>query len=182
MSYHIFAGRFQPFHNGHLEIVEKAISNLSNDDFLVIGIVTAFKGLAVIDNSFADNAIEHHLVERNPWFPLVPLKAVTHLSKVLNKSNQIIITVLPSPDSSWQEISNWFPKNRKWIIPEADEDFDEKKADFYRRQGETVIRYKECSNVSGRELRDYFFKGDYENFKKYIPAQIADIYWTGEKK
>ena len=74
------------------------------------------------------------------------------------------------------------PMNRKWIIPDAGELFDDIKANFYRSQGENVIRYSEDTGISGHTLRELYKKGGYDNFKKFVPPQIVDIYWNGERR
>ena len=180
MAHHIFAGRFQPFHLGHMEIVEQSLHHLDVDDILVIGVITSMNGI-IVDDNFAKSASEHHLPERNPWLPIVPLRAINCLCSA-NHSKQILTTILPCPDTSWTEITKWFPMNRKWIVPYTEETFDDIKADFYRRHGESVIRYSDNTRISGRELREFYKKGEYDNFKKFIPAQIVDIYWNGEKR
>jgi len=178
MSYHIFAGRFQPFHVGHLDVLEKGIADLGDDDVLVVAVVTAFKGV-IIDTSFAKTAAEHHAPDRNPWGPLVSLRAVSQLARKMGASEQIITTILPAPDTCWLEITKWFPSDRKWIIPDSKEQFDDVKAEFFQKCGESVLRYKDSSSVSGRELRGYYLNSDYENFKMHIPEMIVDIYWNG---
>jgi len=183
MKYHIFAGRFQPFHLGHLEIVKQSVSNLGENDVLVLAVVTSIdSGNPVIDNEFAKNAAEHHLPERNPWLPIVPLKAVTNLVSNMQQSGRILTMLLPAPDKSWVGIKKWFPEDRVWIIPDAGEEFDTQKAMFYKNQGEKIIRYSESTGISGREIREFYKDSDYDNFKKFIPSQIVDIYWKGERR
>ena len=183
MSYHIFAGRFQPFHLGHLEVVTLSIFNLGKNDVLVLAVVTSFdNAVHIIDSEFASNALEHSLPERNPWNPIVPLKAVTNLASNMEETGKILTMLLPRPDTSWIGIKKWFPEDRAWIVPEAGEDFDGQKVQFFKKQGEEIIRYSESTGISGRELREFYKNNDYDNFKKYVPSQIVDIYWTGEKR
>ncbi|MCL2258070.1 MAG: adenylyltransferase/cytidyltransferase family protein [Candidatus Bathyarchaeota archaeon] len=106
MSYHIFAGRFQPFHIGHMKIVEQAVQHLGSEDILLIAVITSVNGI-IIDDNFAKSAMEHHLPERNPWFPIVPLKAITSLCNT-NYSKQILTTILPCTDTFWTETKKWF--------------------------------------------------------------------------
>jgi len=164
-----------------MEIFNKSIRGLGKNDSLIIGIITSIKG-EIVDDDFAKKAIEHHEVERNPWLPFVPLKALTTLINTYEKHDNIILTILPCPDTSWDEIKKWFPYDRKWIIPSAGEAFDEDKVKFYTSQGEAIIRYTENSNISGRELRNYLYSSDYDNFSKHIPKTIVDIYWKGERR
>ena len=181
MSYYIFAGRFQPFHLGHLDVLKQSVLNLEKDDVLVVAVVTKIKGHA-IDDKFAKSAAEHHFPDRNPWLPIVALKAISKLVKEMYPLNEILTTVLPSPDTSWTEIKKWYPADRIWIIPDAGEEFDNKKVEFYQKCGERVVRYSDNTGISGKDLRDYYQLGDYESFKKHMPANITDVYWEGENR
>lgn len=112
--------------------------------------------LPVIDEAFSEKAAEHRLPERNPWGPIVALAAISEVSKQYANCCKIITTLMPYPNLAWPVIKNWFPLNRVWIIPDAGEDFDDEKAIFYKKQGENVVRIGDDSEISGRELREYY--------------------------
>ena len=165
MHYYIFKGRFQPFHYGHLQIVEKSIALLKNNDVLVLAAMCSFDcSLEIVDETFSKKAAEHRLPERNPWGSLIALEAISEISKQYSNCCKIITTLMPYPNLAWPIVKNWFPLNRVWIIPEAGERFDEDKAIFYKKQGERVIRITDDSKISGRELREYYNNKDMKQF------------------
>lgn len=177
MNYCIFKGRFQPFHNGHLQIVERAISMLDKNDILVLAAMCPFDyPVEVVDKEFSERAEEHRLPERNPWGSTVALEAISEVSKQYANRHKIITTLMPYPNLAWPVVKNWFPKNRIWIIPDSGEEFDNIKADFYVRQGEYVIRILDDTGISGKELREYFQIKATEKFLKGIPDFLHKIY------
>ena len=183
MNYYIFKGRFQPFHYGHLQVVEKTLEMLSSDDIFIIATMCSFDvEIEPIDKHFAEMAAEHRQPERNPWGSVKALEAITEVSKYFigRNNTSILATFLPYPNLAWPIIKNWFPPNRIWIIHDAGEEFDDAKAQFYSNQGEKVIRIKDDSEISGRELRTYYYSHDRRNFCKGVPDFLHDIYWNNE--
>ena len=176
MSLYIFPGRFQPFHQGHMQVFEKACNLLKNDDILVLAVVSPFMADYVADEGFAQLASEHHLSERNPWNVCVPMMAISQVAKSSSYYNQIITTLIPRPELGWRVIEKWFPGERTWIVPLANESFDEHKTVFFGKLNDAVIRLEDNSGVSGRELRELYAKGHYDEFMSYIPDCIGDTF------
>ena len=182
MCVYIFSGRFQPFHNGHMQVFNQLCDQLSPTDTIVLGVVSPYKSSDIIDKDFLKASEEHHLPDRNPWDVLVPLAAITKVARSSAYSAQIITTLLPRPEYGWNIIKEWFPQKRIWVIPQANEDFDEKKKDFFESLGDKVLRIKDSTNVSGRELREYYKRGEYENFLSHVPEGLANIYFKEDIK
>lgn len=181
MKYYIFKGRFQPFHNGHLQVVNKVLDMLKQGDMLVIAAMCRFDyPIDIIDKDFSEEAFEHTLPERNPWGSVVALEAISEVSKVLSGKHKIITTLMPYPNLAWNIIKMWFPANRVWVIPDAGESFDDAKEKFYESQGEKVIRIVDDSNISGRELRDYYYAKNSHDFFTGVPEFLHSIYWKSK--
>lgn len=178
MINYIFAGRFQPFHNGHLEVVKSVLSKLTEEDNFVIAIVSPFDASHVVDDNFHHTAIEHHLPERNPWSVSERTRALANLVVDLSNEFSIIpsVTAIPRPDYGWQIIEKWFPETRVWVIPNAGEEFDESKAIFFHERGDEVWRVDDHSQVSGYELRKAIKALDFEYARAYIPVCMQAIY------
>ena len=176
MCTYIFAGRFQPFHNGHMQVLQQACELLTPTDTLVLAVVSPFKSDNVVDEDFLESALEHHQPDRNPWDVSLPLKAITQIAQSCHCANQIITTLIPRPEYGWHAITEWFPKNRIWIIPSADEMFDEKKSEFFIKMGDSVKRYKDTTGISGRKLRNWYNEGNHKSFIEYIPEYVGNIY------
>ncbi len=177
MCVYIFAGRFQPFHNGHMQVFQQLCEKLTPLDTLVLGVISPFESEDIKDEDFLEASKEHHLPERNPWDVLIPLSAVSQIARTSHYARQIVPTLLPRPEYGWKTLMSWFPRKRVWIIPSAGEDFDNKKSDFFINNGDRVIRLPDTTGVSGRELRELYQKGQYEEFAANIPDGLADIYF-----
>jgi len=176
MCTYIYAGRFQPFHNGHLQVLQQACKILMPTDTLVLAVVSPFESNNVVDENFLKSSLEHHLPARNPWNVSVPLRAITQIAQSCDCRGQIITTLIPRPEYGWHTITEWFPQKRVWVIPSADETFDEKKSDFFKKMGDSVIRFKDDTGISGRELRNWYSNGNHKSFTEYIPECVGNIY------
>lgn len=177
MCVYIFSGRFQPFHNGHMQVFRQLCGKLTQNDILVLGVIAPFESDDVKDVNFLEASKEHQLPERNPWDVLVPLSAVAQIARSSHYSGQIVTTLLPRPEYGWKLISTWFPNKRIWVIPSAGEEFDEKKSEFFTKMGDQVVRFKDTTGISGRELREFYKEGEYEKFVSCVPSGLADIYF-----
>ena len=181
MRWIIFAGRFQPFHLGHFEVVERTINSLCTPaTILTLAAVTqeTFES-STGDVAFTHVADEHHLPERNPWSlstRLWALGGVTNYFRERHPELQINTTLLPRPDYGLRVIRSWFPGERSWIVPEAGEMFDEAKVKFFVDSGEKVVRVPDTSNVSGRILRESWKIGDVEEMRRQLPECVHRAY------
>ena len=96
MNYYIFKGRFQPFHNGHLEVVERSIQLMKPEDVLIIAALTKpFAVSEITDMEFGKKVSEHFLPERNLWGPLVALEAISKIAEKYNEYSRIFMTLKP---------------------------------------------------------------------------------------
>lgn len=176
----IFAGRFQPFHCGHMSVIQQALATLDPNDVLILAAVAQI-GLdfPAVDPIFAQSAKEHHLPERNPWPLVVRLSALMEVAKVLKESSperDIVVTAIPRPDYGWKQIQAWFLGPRVWLIPIAQEAFDDDKAAFFESMGDQVLRHTDESGVSGRELRDMWSNCKINKMKQYMPECVHNSY------
>ena len=181
MCTYIFAGRFQPFHNGHKQVFNKICRRLSSTDILVLAVVSPFESNDVWDELFLEASKEHHFADRNPWDVTVSLTAVSRIARSSHRADQIITTLLPRPEYGWQVIKSWFPQKRIWIIPDAGENFDNQKSEYFKKLGDEVIRIPDKTGVSGWELRDLYKKGQYNKFNDMVPDGIAEIYFKDKR-
>jgi len=180
MRWVIFAGRFQPFHVGHFEVVRQSLENSVPGDVLILAAISSDPASKLaVDESFALVAAEHHLPERNPWpvpIRLLALSAIaTHFQETFHNI-PIAVSAIPRPDYGWETVRAWFPGSRIWVIPNADEAFDEAKAEFFKSKGEQVIRFADHSKVSGKELRELWHTGNHEQLKPYLPHCVHKAY------
>lgn len=176
VKYYIFSGRFQPFHNGHMQILKNLLRIVKKDDVIVLAISTQAFSVTKKSSEFTNITNEHYQEERNPWNYLVVLEAVNTIIQHLNLNNRILSTLIPRPDLGLEQIKLWFPSNRVWIIPKGDENFDDLKEKFFLSQGEEVLRINDISKISGWELRKFYYVNDVYSFNKFIPECLKNIY------
>lgn len=177
MCIYIFAGRFQPFHNGHMQVFQQLCEKITPTDTLVLGVIAPFKSDDIKDLDFLELSEEHHLPDRNPWKVSIPLSAISQIARSSHYGGQIITTLLPRPEYGWETIISWFPGKRIWVIPSAGEDFDNSKSVFFAKMGDQVIRFPDTTGISGRDLRRLYKEGQYEKFVSCVPRGLADIYF-----
>lgn len=175
---YIFAGRFQPFHNGHLEVLRQLCEIVGPEDTLILAVVAPFHSQDIKDKAFLDASKEHHKPERNPWDVSVVLEAVSHVALDEGNGKRILTTLLPRPEYGWETIVKWFPSERIWVIPLAHEDFDEKKVAFFIKMGDKVIRFSDETKISGQELRKHYENQRYDEFASQVPKGVANIYFA----
>ena len=176
----IFAGRFQPFHFGQKTVIRDAMTLIAPEDVFVLGVI-AQMGIEIpaADQKFAEAAEEHHRPERNPWPLWVRIMALMEVAKSIEQfvpQRKIIVTAIPRPDYGWRQIQTWFSGPRIWVIPVAQEYFDEQKAAFFEAMGDQILRCKDDSGISGRELRNMWEKGLVDNMKKHLPECVHSAY------
>jgi hypothetical protein len=177
--YVIFAGRFQPFHNGHYSVLLQAARDLRRNELLLVAVMTSVGCGQSPDGAFSVKAEEHHGRNRNPWSVatrLVVLSTVTNMLRDEAPGKSVAILAMPRVDIAWDLVTQWLPGRRTWVVPLAGEDFDESKVSFFKERGDHVRRYTDTSGVSGRELRAYFEAGDRSAFEAGVPVSLARIY------
>jgi cytidylyltransferase-like protein len=180
MRWIIFAGRFQPFHVGHFEIVRQSLERIISGDVLILAAISPEpSSIRAVDENFAMAAAEHHLPERNPWpvpIRLLALSAIAAHFRHTYPHIPVAVSAIPRPDYGWDTVRAWFPGSRVWVIPSAGEAFDEAKAKFFIQNGEQVIRYTDPTKVSGKELRELWESGHTEQMKPYLPECVHEAY------
>jgi len=163
MKYYIFSGRFQPFHNGHMQILKSLLRIVKENDVIVLAISTQAFSDTEKNSEFTNITNEHYQEERNPWNYLIVLEAINTIIQHLNSDNRILSTLIPRPDLGLEQIKLWFPSNRVWIIPKGEENFDDLKEKFFLNQGDDVLHNDSpfiniCINFFFAKYRLFFDK------------------------
>jgi hypothetical protein len=177
----ILSGRFQPFHWGHLAVARSACAAMPDDCTLILAVVAPLIGDKVTNNDFTLIAEEHHTAERNPWTLTTRLLALQEVAELLYREypgTSVAVSAIPRPDLGWDTLLRWFPGDRTWIVPDAQEDFDEAKVSYFREKGENVIRFNGETSVDGRLLRARFAV-DASSASLLLPDMVRDAYVAG---
>ena len=167
----VFPGRFQPFHNGHDEVVKRVME--VSERQLVLAVVCAIK-LDSGSDRFDIESAEHFESSRNPFPPLAVHRMLQELARVRypERPPQVLLIPRPSRGGNWTAIDQFFPGSRTWVVPDAGENWDERKAEFFAAMGDDVIRVPHDPAVSGRDLRSAMNAGDWEAVARGVPVEI----------
>jgi nicotinamide mononucleotide adenylyltransferase len=177
VGYVIFAARFQPLHNGHVAALleYKALGKLN--DALVLAVVSSSPAVGTPDRDFVAAASEDFSVDRNPWSVSQRLRAVTAVNETY-LGGTAVVTAIPRPDLGWPIIELWFPSPRTWIIRRAgiNDSFDDAKERFRAARGDEVLRVRDRTGISGREARELFARGAFEELRTMMPPAVHAAY------
>lgn len=147
----VFSGRFQPFHEGHAEVVEAC---LERGERLAIAVVVAMPFPKDRADPFDRASAEHFARDRNLWCPLEVLRMVDTLiaARWPDRATSFLLP-RPSRGLAWGAVECMLPGHRVWVVPERGEEWDEKKAAFFASMGDEVLRIPLARRASGRSIR-----------------------------
>ncbi len=174
---YIFTGRFQPFHNGHLSVIEHLCKNYP-DDTICVAIIKDFPFMG--EKTGFDKRVDIEIAKKD-----TKLNAETILSlinQVLHHYgyNCVVTTLMPRASvQSWGVIECLFDCDRTWVftVNQQEDDLWEKaKSSFYASQGEKTIFVPINKSISGTLLRDLIQHGDYAKLSEYLPSDVIKFY------
>lgn len=171
---YIYPGRFQPFHNDHLRILEKFFKH-DFGDRIILAIVRNYVDLESTNHTDKITN-ENFNPDRNPFSVE---KTLSMVSLVANKlySDNVLVTLIPRPSSetAWGIIENFFPEPRTWIIPKRGEEWDEMKANYFKNRGDNVLRIQCDRRTNGKYIRELLKRSDYEEIEKQVPLCVVRL-------
>lgn len=168
---YIFPGRFQPFHNDHLQVIRQALV-IARPIF--IGIILNVVYEPNIATPFEFEARRQNSPERSLFSAVERLEMISQcLREELGRiDNPTYPLLLPRPEANWNVVELMFPGKRTWIVPDSGEEFDQMKAGYFIAMGDDVLRVPVPSSTSGRELRDGI-ESDTHTWSTHVPRAIA---------
>lgn len=169
----IFPGRFQPFHDGHDEVVQSVL-DAHRPPHLVLAVV--FDVSLSKSDEFDAASAEHFRPERNPFDPLTVHDMLQRFMTARHPGRvQVVMIPRPARGRTWQLLERMLPAQRSWVVPDAGEAWDERKAAFFAEMGEAVLRVPHRPDVSGRELRAAMSRGDWQEVARQVPAGLVPL-------
>lgn len=170
-----YHGRFQPFHNGHLEIVKYALSKC---ELLAIGVSNPFRLPPILENYISENEarnfIEPRLPKNNP-FP--------YWARILMIRNGLIheqipidrIIFLPNLSNTGLPVDEIrFPKSLTKIFTSPKDSHNKIILNNYKNEGwdiEVLPTFESENILNARNIRKKINDG--KNWEKYVPIGTA---------
>lgn len=171
----IFTGRFQPFHNGHLSIINKLCELYPYETICVAIIKDA--PLKEAKSEF-DREVDIKLSkDRNPFKTDITLKLVTEILRNIKYDN-VVTTLMPRASmETWNYITSLFDCDRIWIFTQnttGQDNWEDIKCKFYESRGEKVIRIPIEKKIDGTTIRHAIKMREYDKLNKMVPKEILD--------
>lgn len=167
------AGRFQPFHNGHYELLKAALACGPGE--VVVGVIInslaqeRAKELRVTDMMRLGDSRQSAAAN-----PLSVLERVRMISKLVSSEGldeRVSVVPLPRPEIYWELIQAILPGQRTWVLPRNDDPFEKNKQNFFMERGDLVVLTEFGEHMSGTEIRKLWVAG-HEDLKIHVPSVI----------
>lgn len=174
---YIFTGRFQPFHNGHLSVIEHLCNKYPNDticiaiikDFPFVGEKTEFDKRVDVEIAKMDSKL-------NAEITLSLINQVLHHLGY----NNVVTTLMPRASiQSWGVIECLFDCDRTWVFTDnqhGNDPWEKVKSTFYESQGEKTLFVPINKSINGTMLRELTQQGNIAKYEKYLPSDVVKFY------
>lgn len=168
----VFTGRFQPFHNGHISLIDY-IKKLYPNEILCIAIVRNVPTNSLTEFDLRAN---HALNDsRNLLTSEKTLYIVQQTLSDLGYKN-VISTLIPRPsDQTWHIIDSILDSNRIWAFTcnaEEPDEWEQTKIDYYKSKGEKVIVFPINKEISGTKIRNLIKEKNFEMLSNLLPKCV----------
>lgn len=171
--YFIFAGRLQPPHNGHIDVVRFALLECMTP--LYIGLIVSAASAEGERGPHADIADRHNQPTKNPFSfhqRRLMLDQTLRESGLHPGTDRLGILALPRPSLAWAWTEAMLPGHRTWIVPDCGDHFDDEKAAFYREMGDEVVRPSFEPTIRGTRVRELIRRRD-ERVESFLPKPVV---------
>jgi len=148
----LFIGRFQPFHKGHLRVIQTILKDF---DQVIIGIGSS-QYSHTFDNPFSGE-------ERKEMIDL-------SLKEVEIENYEIVMIPDIHNPPKWVDHVTGIISDFEFVV--TNNDFTE---ELFRKKGFKTIRTKlfQKTNYSGRKIRELIAKG--KNWEEFVPKKVTII-------
>lgn len=173
----IFTGRFQPFHNGHLGVVEYLSKQYPNE-ITCVAIIKDYP-FGGEKNDF-DKRVDMELSKKVGSFTAD--KALHIITKILKNRayENVVVTLMPRASvESWKVIELLFDCNRIWVFTDNQlqpDLWERLKSNFYAARGEKILLVPIEKTINGTDIRFLLQKKDYRLLRNFLPEEVIDFY------
>lgn len=173
----IFTGRFQPFHNGHLFIIEYLKKNYPDENICIAVIKDyPFKNR----KTEFDKIVDAEISKGNAF--LDSESTLYLINSVIRNRNfdNVFTTLMPrASDESWPVINELFDCNRIWVFTRDElkiDNWEKIKSDYYASKGEKVIYIPINKSLGASQIRKCISNEDFTSLEEYVPQEVIDYY------
>ena len=173
----IFTGRFQPFHNGHLHIVEYLSKKYPNE-IICVAIIKDYPFLG--EKSDFDKRVDIEIAKKVDALDVE--KTLYIITKILQNRGyeNTVVTLMPRASvESWKIIESLFDCNRIWVFTDNQQrpdSWEELKRNFYVSMHEDILLVPIEKTINGTDIRIKLKNKDYETLREYLPEEVIDFY------
>lgn len=167
----IFTGRFQPFHNGHLYMIEELRSLFPNETICI----AVIKDVPIVNKTEFDKKVDCEL-KKNIFEPET-VSEMINLVKTARKWDNVVVSLMPrASESTWKMITELFDCDRTWAFTQNSKTdaWEEEKVKFYQSTGDKVIRIPISKDINGSNIRSALEDKNYDYLKNNVPEEIVD--------
>lgn len=178
MASYIISGRFQPLHNGHIDIFEK-VKMKYPEDLLIICIIRKSNNSLVAQqtSAFHRESIKKQEPDNNPlpnWNRYMLVSKAIKSNPILMNNTEILFR--DRADINWEKSLEDLPEDRIWVFPQnIREEFDIEKQKYYIAKNEKIeIVDNTLSDFFGMNIRDSLRNGNLD--LSFLPDSCRDYF------
>lgn len=170
----IYTGRFQPIHNGHLSLIQQLRKEYPSETLCV----AVIKDIPLEEKSEFDRTVDGMLSQdRNPFNTEITLSLIDNVLKAEGIDNTIVTLMPRASSATWGIVNALFDCERIWIFTKnqiSRDDWEDKKAFFYKSMGDKVIRVPIEKTVEGSLIRQAIKNRDYDTLATMVPKEVLN--------
>ncbi len=172
-DYTLFCGRFQPFHNGHFDVVKRMISGeFGGAPILGVIINSTAAGAEKVSSETLALGDKRQSRSLNPFTLMERLSLIRNVLTDEVIQEELVLTAIPRPELYWELIESMFPGNRQWILATGKDEFEKAKERFFISRGDKVVLLERLElGVSGTMLRSLWLGGS--EFEQLVPRAVG---------
>lgn len=165
----VWAGRFQPFHLGHVSFLDRIC--LTFDGPIVVAVIAS--STSEPSDAYSAEANLQHRVAKNPLTTWERLMMIRIYLEEKGLTNRIIPIGIPRPDTYWSMVRGFYPPKRVLCFSDRNT-FETQKVEHWRSMGEAVRVFPSEVGTSGTEFKEIVrSRGDW---RALLPSETVEYF------
>lgn len=167
----VWDGRFQPFHVGHLAVIEAICRQFQRP---VVVMVIQSEEVESQDD-YVNEVNRHHRAARNPLTLWERYSLITMALANESFGSNVTVIGIPRPDLHWTCARSFYPHNRFICLTGKDE-YENRKAGFWRSLGERtrIVDIDGIPRISATEVKQLCKEG--RGWERYLPESCIEYF------